>query len=134
MAKILVVDDDPAIRQLLTDVLELDGHEIHLAVDGHDGLRLLELTRPDFVVLDVMMPGIDGYDVLRSIRAQEGDPLPVLMLTASADPASAARGWVDGVDYYLAKPFAPDVVLDIVDSVFGQRIPTTDGTGPPERF
>jgi DNA-binding response OmpR family regulator len=131
MAKILVVDDDPSIRQLLTDVLELDGHEIHLAVDGNDGLRLLELTRPDFVVLDVMMPGIDGYDVLKVIRSQEGDPLPVLMLTASADPGSAARGWVDGVDYYLAKPFTPDVVLDIVDSVCGQRIATTDGAGVP---
>jgi DNA-binding response OmpR family regulator len=128
MAKILVVDDDPAIRQLLTDVLELDGHEVHLAVDGHDGLRLLELTRPDFVVLDVMMPGIDGYDVLRAIRAQDGDPMPVLMLTASAEPGAAARGWVDGVDYYLAKPFAPDVVLDLVDSVCGQGIPTTDPT------
>jgi DNA-binding response OmpR family regulator len=126
MAKILVVDDDPAIRQLLTDVLELDGHEVHLAVDGHDGLRLLELTCPDFVVLDVMMPGIDGYDVLRAIRAQEGDPLPVLMLTAAADPASAARGWVDGVDYYLAKPFTPDVVLDLVESACGQGIPTTE--------
>jgi DNA-binding response OmpR family regulator len=126
MAKILVVDDDPAIRQLLTDVLELDSHEVHLAVDGNDGLRLLELIRPDFVVLDVMMPGIDGYDVLRAIRAQEGDPLPVLMLTAAADPGSATRGWVDGVDYFLAKPFTPDVVLDIVESVCGLIVPGTE--------
>jgi DNA-binding response OmpR family regulator len=127
MAKILVVDDDPAIRQLLTDVLELDGHEVHLGVDGNDGLRLLELTRPDFVVLDVMMPGIDGYDVLHAIRAQEGDPLPVLMLTAAADPGSANRGWVDGVDYFLAKPFSPDVVLEIVESVCGQSLLTFEG-------
>ena len=129
MAKILVVDDDPAIRQLLTDVLEMDGHEVHLAVDGNDGLRLLELTRPDFVVLDVMMPGVDGYDVLRAIRAQEGDPLPVLMLTAAADPASATRGWVDGVDYFLAKPFAPDAVLDLVESACGQTIPAVEAGG-----
>ncbi|WP_030435671.1 response regulator transcription factor [Actinoplanes subtropicus] len=128
MAKILVVDDDPAIRQLLADVLEMDGHEVHQAVDGNDGLRLLDLTRPDFVVLDVMMPGIDGYDVLRAIRAQEGDPLPVLMLTAAADPASATRGWVDGVDYFLAKPFAPDAVLDLVESACGQTIPTITGS------
>ena len=127
MAKILVVDDDPAIRQLLNDVLEMDGHDVHLAVDGNDGLRLLELTRPDFVVLDVMMPGIDGYDVLRAIRAQEGDPLPVLMLTAAADPASATRGWVDGVDYFLAKPFAPDAVLELVESACGQTIPMVEG-------
>ena len=129
MAKILVIDDDAAIRQLLTDVLEMDGHEVHLAVDGKDGLRLLELTRPDFVVLDVMMPGIDGYAVLREIRAQEGDPLPVLMLTAAADPAAATRGWLDGVDYFLAKPFAPDAVLDLVESMCGQRIPTTENDG-----
>jgi DNA-binding response OmpR family regulator len=128
VAKILVVDDDPAIRQLLADVLEMDGHEVHQAVDGNDGLRLLDLTRPDFVVLDVMMPGIDGYDVLRAIRAQEGDPLPVLMLTAAADPASATRGWVDGVDYFLAKPFAPDAVLELVESACGQTIPTVTGS------
>jgi DNA-binding response OmpR family regulator len=132
MATILVVDDDPSIRQLLTDVLEMDGHIVELAVDGHDGLRIFEVLRPDFVILDVMMPGLDGYGVLRKIRDQEGDPVPILMLTASADTASAARGWADGVDYYLAKPFTADDVLDLVEGVLGQHIPTgsTAASGP----
>src|SRR5687768_11386901 len=99
MAKVLVVDDDPAIRQLLTDVLELESHDVHLAVDGPDGIRAFEAIRPDFVVLDVMMPGLDGYGVLRSIRGQKGDPVPVLMLTAAADAGSATRARAGGVDY-----------------------------------
>jgi DNA-binding response OmpR family regulator len=126
MAKILVVDDDPGIRQLLTDVLEMDGHDVHLAVDGLDGVRAFELIRPDFVVLDVMMPGLDGYGVLRSIRAQDGDPVPVLMLTAAADPASASRGWAQGVDFYLAKPFTADDILDLCEGVLGDRIPVAE--------
>jgi DNA-binding response OmpR family regulator len=130
VAKILVVDDDPAIRELLTDVLEMDGHKVHVAVDGHDGVRTFEAVRPDFVVLDVMMPGLDGYGVLRAIRALDGDPVPVLMLTAAADPAAAARGWADGVDYYLAKPFTVDEVQNLVEGVLEYRIPISDrGTG-----
>jgi DNA-binding response OmpR family regulator len=126
MAMILVVDDDPSIRQLLSDVLEIGGHDVHLAIDGLAGVRAFELVRPDFVVLDVMMPGLDGYGVLRSIRGQDGDPVPVLMLTAAADPASASRGWAHGVDYYLAKPFAADDILDLCDAVLGNRIFVAD--------
>ncbi len=62
--------------------------------------------------------------MLRSIRAQEGDPVPVLMLTAAADPDSASRGWADGVDYYLAKPFTAEDVLDLVEGALGTRVPT----------
>ncbi|MDR7275320.1 response regulator transcription factor [Catenuloplanes atrovinosus] len=129
MATILVVDDDPAIRQLLTDVLEMDGHVVAVAVDGNDGLRAYDVLQPDFVILDVMMPGLDGYGVLRSIRGHEGDPVPVLMLTAAADSDSAARGWADGVDYYLAKPFTADTLLDLVEGVLGDRVPGVGDDG-----
>jgi DNA-binding response OmpR family regulator len=125
MAQILVVDDDPAIRQLLTDVLELDDHEVRVAEDGLAAVRALEVLRPDCVVLDVMMPGLDGYGVLRSLRAQDGDPVPVIMLTAAADPDTAARAWGEGVDYFLAKPFRADQVLDLIESVLGDRSPIT---------
>jgi DNA-binding response OmpR family regulator len=124
MAQILVVDDDPAIRQLLTDVLELDGHEVRTEADGLAAVRKLEMIRPDCVVLDVMMPGLDGYGVLRSIRGLDGDPIPVIMLTAAAEPDTAVRAWGDGVDYFLAKPFKADQVLDLVDALLGDRIPT----------
>jgi DNA-binding response OmpR family regulator len=126
MANILVVDDDSAIRQLLTDVLEMDGHDVRVAANGVDGLKAFEALRPDFVVLDVMMPGLDGYGVLRAIRGQEGDPVPVLMLTAAGDAGSAARAWADGVDYYLAKPFTADEVLYLIDGVLQHPVPAAE--------
>jgi DNA-binding response OmpR family regulator len=126
MARVLVVDDDPAIRQLLTDVLELDGYEVSLAVDGLAAVRAVTATRPDFVVLDVMMPGLDGFEVLSTIRGLGGEPVPVLMLTAAAESDSAARAWAHGVDYYLAKPFTPDAVLDLIDGVLTRQAKVSD--------
>ena len=117
MARILVADDDPGIRQLLTDVLEIEGYEVTAAADGETAVQVVAASRPDFVVLDVMMPYLDGYGVLREIRARPGEPVPVLMLTAAADPASAARAWSDGVDYYLAKPFLADEITNLVNGV-----------------
>ncbi|MEV6596288.1 response regulator [Actinoplanes sp. NPDC051346] len=121
MARILVVDDDPSIRQLLTDVLEMDGHEVATAVNGPDGVRAVQEAPPDFVVLDVMMPGMDGFEVLSAIREQPGDPVPVLMLTAAAEPGTNARAWAGGVDYYLAKPFTADAVLDLIEGVLSSN-------------
>lgn len=126
MARILVVDDDPAIRQLLTDVLELEGHDVSIAVDGLAAIRAVESAAPDFVILDVMMPGLDGFGVLGAIRAQPGEPVPVLMLTAAAEPDANTRAWASGVDYYLAKPFTPDAVLDLVDGVLSNEVSTAD--------
>jgi len=117
MARILVVDDDPAIRQLLTDVLEIEGYDVIAAADGQAAVQMVAVSRPDFVVLDVMMPHLDGYGVLREIRARAGEPVPVLMLTAAADPESAVRAWAGGVDYYLAKPFVADEVTNLINGV-----------------
>ena len=122
MANVLVVDDDPAIRSLLTDVLELEGYEVTTAVDGFAAVRTVTAARPDFVVLDVMMPGLDGFDVLTTIRAQPGDPVPVLMLTAAAGSDANTRAWADGVDFYLAKPFSADAVLELIDRVLTDRV------------
>ncbi|BFU45027.1 response regulator transcription factor [Krasilnikovia sp. MM14-A1004] len=117
MAKILVIDDDPAICRLLMDVLELDGHEVHVAIDGEHGVQAYLALRPDFVVLDVMMPRLDGYGVLRAIRSQEVTRVPVLLLTALPD--SGARGRASGADYFLSKPFTADEVLYLIDGVVG---------------
>jgi len=127
MARILVVDDDPAIRQLLTDVLEMDGYEVSIAVDGLAAVREVQASSPDFVILDVMMPGLDGFGVLGTIRAQPGEPVPVLMLTAAAESDASSRAWASGVDYYLAKPFTADAVLDLLDRVLAGQVSTTDG-------
>mgnify|MGYP006202975853 CR=1 FL=1 len=116
MANILVIDDDVAICRLLTDVLEIDQHEVRVAMDGNEGVRAFDVLRPDFVVLDVMMPGLDGHGVLRTIRDRPGNAVPVLMLTASADAQSAQQAWAQGANYYLAKPFTADDVVHAIDT------------------
>ena len=119
MRKILVVDDDPAVRSLVRDVLELEGYEVDLADDGFSALRRLASGRPDAVVLDVMMPGLDGHGVLSRIRSSDGGgELPVIMLTAAADDEQAWQAWSGGVDYFLAKPFDPSELLRYLDYLF----------------
>ena len=118
MARILVVDDHPSVRALVRDVLELEGHEVVVAVDGYAALRAVAAERPDGVVLDVVMPGMDGHEVLARLRAMAGGlELPVVMLTASADDATAWRGWTGGVDVLLGKPFDPDELLRSLDGL-----------------
>ena len=98
MPNIFGIDDDPSIRILVTDVLGLEGCDVRTAEAGFAGQRLIEKQRPDCVVLDVMMPGLDGHAVLQRIRAGEGGPdLPVVMLTAAADDARAWQAWTEGV-------------------------------------
>jgi DNA-binding response OmpR family regulator len=121
-----VVDDDPAIRQLLTDVLEMEGYEVGVAVDGLAAVREIRASAPDFVVLDVMMPGLDGFGVLSTIRDLPGEPVPVLMLTAAAEQDASSRAWIGGVDYYLAKPFTADAVLDVIDGVLAGEVSPSD--------
>ncbi len=112
---VLVVDDDPVIRSLLRDTLEIEGYEVRTAEDGAAGLALVAERRPDCVVLDLMMPGIDGHEVLRRIRAVDGEMLPVVMLTAAAGDDHTWQAWAGGVSCFLAKPFDVDVLLRWVD-------------------
>jgi DNA-binding response OmpR family regulator len=116
--KILVIDDDPSVRRMVKDVLELEGFEVAVAGDGYAGLRQIELDRPDCVVLDVMMPGLDGHGVLTRIRSGGGKHLPVVMLTAAADDGQAWQAWTEGVDYFLSKPFEPEELLRFLDYLF----------------
>ena len=119
MPRILVIDDDATIRLLVSDVLEVEGYEVEAVGDGYAGLRAIEARRPDCIVLDVMMPGMDGHEVLQRIRAAEHGPeLPVVMLTAAADDAQAWRAWTEGVDYFLAKPFDADELLRYLSYLF----------------
>lgn len=117
---ILVVDDDPDIRALLRDVLGVAGYAVRLAEDGLAALRLVQAQRPDCVVLDVMMPGLDGHAVLRRLREADGPSLPVVMLTAAADDAQAWQAWTEGVDYFLAKPFDAEELLRYLDYLFSR--------------
>jgi len=105
MAHILVVDDEPAVRRALERALRLDKYEVELAIDGEEALDRLAEQPADAVILDVMMPGVDGLEVCRRMRAA-GDKTPVLMLTARDAIDDRVLGLDVGADDYLVKPFA----------------------------
>jgi DNA-binding response OmpR family regulator len=122
---ILVVDDDPGVRRLVVDVLETEGYAVRAVEDGFAALRSVQDERPDCIVLDVMMPGMDGHDVLSQLRSHEvDDHLPVVMLTAAADDEHVWRAWSEGVDYFLSKPFAPDELLRFLHYLFTADAPS----------
>ena len=106
--KILVVEDDPDARKVLSLILRLDGFEVASASGGPEAIQALAEALPDLVLLDVMMPDMDGYEVCAWIRANPATArLPVVMLSAKADPESMARGLEVGANGYLAKPIKP---------------------------
>jgi len=108
--KVLVVDDDAAVRNSLDRALRLNGYEVDLAVDGVDALNQLTAHTHDAMVLDVLMPNIDGLEVCRRLRAV-GDRTPILMLTAQDGVTERVAGLDAGADDYLPKPFALDELL-----------------------
>jgi DNA-binding response OmpR family regulator len=101
--KILVVDDDPDIVRLLKYFLEAKGRQVQTASTGAEALELFKRELPDLVILDVMLPGMDGWTVLQKIR--ESSQVPVLMLTGKDAPTDKAKGLLSGADDYIAKPF-----------------------------
>jgi two-component system, OmpR family, response regulator len=112
---VLVVDDDAEIRRLLGEYLERNGFRVSLATDGKEMRRRLEQSRPDIVVLDLMLPGDSGLTLCRDLRA--GSSLPVIMLTARAEEVDRVVGLEMGADDYLAKPFSPRELLARIRSI-----------------
>jgi two-component system response regulator MprA len=108
--RLLVVDDDPSVREALALVLDLHGFEVATAEDGREAIRTLAAAAPDAVILDVLMPGLDGLEVCRRIRAT-GDRTPVLMLTARTEVSDRVAGLEAGADDYLVKPFAREELV-----------------------
>ena len=108
--RVLVVDDDPAVRESLRRSLAFNGYQVELAEDGEQALRQVAATHPDAVVLDVMMPRMDGLAACRALRAA-GDDVPVLMLTARDQVSDRVAGLDAGADDYLPKPFALEELL-----------------------
>ncbi len=107
--QILVVDDDPALAEMLTIVLGAEGYGVTVAGDGTAALRAFAGQRPDAVLLDVMLPGHDGIEVCRRIRAESD--IPVIMLTARSDTSDVVRGLEAGADDYVVKPFKPKELI-----------------------
>lgn len=113
--RILAVDDDPAIRYLMSSYLKDKGYEPIVAGDGKEALRLLNENDPELVILDVKMPGIDGFEVCRLIR--EYSSVPIIMLTAMGRDEDILHGLESGADDYVIKPFNVDILLARVQSV-----------------
>ena len=108
-AHLLVVDDEPNIRDLLASSLRFAGFEVSIAGDGNGALKTVEKTSPDLVVLDVMLPGMDGFDVCRAIRRVSD--VPIVMLTARSDTSDVVTGLEAGADDYVPKPFKPKELI-----------------------
>ncbi|MBV9173809.1 MAG: response regulator transcription factor [Chloroflexi bacterium] len=108
-ATVLVVDDDPRILSMMRRVLELDGYSVLSTQDGEQALEIIRQQDIDLLVLDVMMPGLDGFDVCRMVRRESG--VPILMLTARDEATDKVTGLDCGADDYVVKPFNPDELL-----------------------
>jgi two-component system response regulator MprA len=109
-AHILVVDDDPRITDLLRRILAYEGYSVAIAASGSEALNRSLERPPDLVVLDIMLPGLDGLEVAQRLRTA-GDNVPILMLTARDAVADRVKGLETGADDYLVKPFAPDELV-----------------------
>ncbi len=115
LAKILVVDDEPHMVKLVQANLQAAGYEVVSAMDGNQALEAAESEMPDLIILDIMLPGVDGYEVCRRIR--EYSAVPVLMLTARGSEMDLVRGFDVGADDYLVKPFSVNELLVRVRAV-----------------
>lgn len=120
MQRILVIDDDQAVTSTLKRGLAYEGYTVDAAGSGHQGLTIARDHVPDLVILDVMMPGLDGYQVLERLKTVDAG-LPVLMLTARDAPADQVRGLDSGADDYVVKPFAFSVLVARVKALLRRR-------------
>ncbi|MED1203249.1 response regulator transcription factor [Heyndrickxia acidicola] len=111
MATVLIVDDDPNIRELVRVFLAREGFSIVEAEDGKEALKVCEKERVDLLILDIMMPNMDGWEVCREIRSYYSDSLPILMLTAKGTTAEKLKGFEIGTDDYMVKPFEPEELI-----------------------
>lgn len=117
--KILVVDDERHIVRLVEVNLVRAGYDVVVAYDGVEALEVFAKEKPDMVVLDVMMPRMDGFEVLKKLQSDPASrDVPVIMLTAKAQDADIFRGWSSGVSSYLTKPFNPRELLTFVERIF----------------
>ena len=120
-ARILVVDDDQVIQQLLKVNLELEGYAVEVASDGEEALVLFDQFRPDLVLLDIMMPKLDGWEVARRLAGTAGGPVPIVLLSARAQESDVQKGNDLGVAAYVTKPFDPIQLLHLVAGIIAQQ-------------
>jgi len=132
VTRVLIADDDPIVCDVVRRYLERDGHEVLVARDGAEAMKLLQSQRIDLAILDVMMPGPDGLTLVRSLRRGGDFRLPVILLTALGEEDDRIAGLEAGADDYLTKPFSPRELALRVQSVL-RRAPV-DGPLPPAQI
>lgn len=116
--RLLLVEDDPPVSRMLAQVLGLEGYEVTVVTEGSRALEAVRSRTFDAVVLDLMLPDLDGLSVMRGIRDDAATSrLPVVMLTAMADDESIWAGWRAGCDYYMTKPFEPAALAAVLRRV-----------------
>jgi two-component system alkaline phosphatase synthesis response regulator PhoP len=120
--RILVVDDEIYIVHILEFSLTMEGYEVMTASDGEEALRVIDTERPDLVVLDIMMPRLDGYEVCRRLRQDEQfSSLPVILLSAKGRPVDRESGLEAGADDYITKPFSPRKLVEKIRVLLEQQ-------------
>jgi DNA-binding response OmpR family regulator len=130
---VLVVDDEPTIAEVVARYLERAGYEVRTAGDGAIALRLMSDNRPDLVVLDLMLPGLNGLEVMRRLREMDNERVAIILLTAKGDESDRILGLRLGADDYIVKPFSPGELVARVDALL-RRIDTAPENGPPLEF
>jgi len=134
-ATILVIEDDPDIRELVSYNLGKEGYTVVGAETGEKGLSLLATANPDLIILDIMLPGADGLEVLRTLkRAASTERIPVVMTTAKSEDSDIVAGLELGADDYVAKPFSPKVLIARVRAVLrrvAEKTQSRPGAGEP---
>lgn len=128
-SSILLVDDDPQLIRLVRANLESVGHRVLVAMEAAAALGLIEREQPDLIILDIMLPGIDGYELCRRIR--EFSSMPIIMLTAKVEDADKIKGLKLGADDYLTKPFSVPELLARIEAVLRRARPSAEAKVPP---
>ena len=130
---ILVVDDEPTIGEVVCRYLDRAGYETRVARDGNAALEQVERQSPDLVVLDLMLPGIEGLEVMRRIRDRDRDHTAIILLTAKGEETDRVIGLRLGADDYVVKPFSPAELVARIDAVL-RRVDTSPAEEPPLEF
>ena len=122
MLRVLAVDDDPTVRDMLELILELEGFDVRLAATGHEALHLAATWCPDVILLNVMMPGFDGFHVAAQLRERASTAgIPIVFVSAKAGADDVLTGWQHGAESYITKPFDTDDLVDEIVRVAGNH-------------
>jgi two-component system response regulator ResD len=130
---VLVVDDEPTIREVVANYMRRAGYRTRSARDGSEAISLAEHDRPDIVILDLLMPGMDGFEVMHRLRSLEHDELAVILLTAKGEESDRVTGLRLGADDYVCKPFSPAELVARVDAL-RRRLDTSSVRAEPIEF